>query len=440
MTAGGDFFEVQLESSRYKARPPTIDNGDGTYSVSLRLPGDAYFAGHFTLSVELLWTRYGGLTLSHAYKNDRFWKNGKSKSLSVASAEAGCPGQKEAGAAPTPDVWTPCADTFPFTAPDWSGHWLKLPTGKCAAPYCTGDVRALAGADGWVYRLPSCYFHVPSNNDARACFGDRWLHMVGDSNHQDTARNLFADFLGTPVLSKGQEMPRTYDVSRSFDRASGKGKATARVSNLFNGAPAMLGNNVGLDTFKDGGWLAKLRAPFANRAKLPDAVVFNSGLHDALHRHGKWFSLTGFAESLDGALEVLLADNMLGAAPPQSPPPPGEVGRPPLAVWRNTVVPAGGTNRRLPLNPQKVAVQNNVTTTRLQEGGSRRWLIVDAYDVTWAWHWDNKHSDGGHYGCVEGGGRGLTDAPCRAYLLSPPTTTTPCAVDRPGSAPSPAKS
>ena len=349
--------------------------------------------------------------------------------------------------------------SVPFTdAPLWAGHWVNVaqlsPPG-CAPPYCTGDAARLGDeAPGWVYRLPGCYFHLFSEAEARGCLGGAWLSLLGDSNHQDTARNLFHYVLGVQLVPRGGALPRTFDVARSFDappltppqqplarggRGGSRGRrASLRVSNLFTGHYETMGNNLGLRSLGHAGLRARHwplvtgsdEPPAAAAAAAgspasgapagaaatppqppPDAVVVNSGLHDALFMPGRKWSPQAFTDALADAQAFWAT--LLAAADAAA----NATGRPPpRLLWRHTVAPAGTVNRRLPLNPQKVEVQNRLTAGALlaaaaaaeAAGGgvgagarsppARRFGFIDAFDMTFPWHWDNTWSDGGHYG------------------------------------------
>ena len=424
---GGDFFETELSNGMFKSRPKTVDNGDGTYTVRLLVPADAggLLAGRYRLRVTLLFTRYSGVTMWQGWKRDYFFK--KPKELAVVfGATCGDPPTSSAptlagaGGAPavTPLGDAECGASFDFRAPEWAGFWLRAapdsPLPACRRPYCVGDVRRALGAeaDGWVYRLPSCYFRLYTPAEARGCLGGGWVHMVGDSNHQDTGRNLAHDLLGAPgLVKKGGALPRTFDVRARWEGRRG----SFRVSNLFNGAPATMGNNVGMRGYDDAGLRAKHWSPF-REVPPPTAFVFNSGLHDALYMPGRVWSPRRFARILDGALaffgELLDAAAKGGGSSGGSGDSSGPSSRGgawrggggnssttspprgPLAIWHTTVAPAGVKNRRMPLNPQKIEIQNRMTTNAL--GG--RFLVVDVFDMTFPWHWNNQFSDGGHYG------------------------------------------
>lgn len=54
--AGGDFFETDLRGSKWRARPPTIDNQDGSYGVTLMV--DSRFAGLYVFEVILAFSNF----------------------------------------------------------------------------------------------------------------------------------------------------------------------------------------------------------------------------------------------------------------------------------------------------------------------------------------------------------------------------------------------
>lgn len=65
-------------------------------------------------------------------------------------------------------------------------------------------------------------------------------------------------------------------------------------------------------------------------------------------------------------------------------------------MYRTTVAPAGFV-RGSPSNPEKMEAYNLV----MVEAFSKKFpeiRIVDSYDMTFPYHYDNNYSDGGHYG------------------------------------------
>jgi hypothetical protein len=465
MCEGGDFYEAQLAHvpdagsggrSRYKARPRTVDHGDGSYSLFLTVPPDPALAGTYDVAVTLLFTRYGGLTLWGGWKGDRFYKRprhwkvrfsgacpapggggggggngggkraggggGRGAGRQLAANTTAPAGARRAAAAATSaagnDDYVSCRE-YPFADyPLWAGHWVNVGAasgGACVPPYCTGSAARLGPeAEGWVYRLPRCYFHLFSAPEARTCLAGRWLAMFGDSNHQDTGRNVFHYVLDAPIVRKGASLPRTYDVSKGFDVAAkggGRRRASLRITNLFTGHYETLGNNLGVralahaglrerhwplatgnprGAFGDaaGGSGGGGQSPAAPRSSSslrppPSALVFNSGLHDALFMPGRKWSPARYVDSVRDAAQKLwapLVDAAAAAANATGAPPP-------RLVWHTTVAPAGVVNRRLPLNPQKVEVMNRLTVGELRRMMPATWAFIDYYDLTFPWHW-----------------------------------------------------
>ena len=151
----------------------------------------------------------------------------------------------------------------------------------------------------------------------------------------------------------------------------------------------MLGNNLGLHALRNAGLReAHWRRVTGGAGKQansthapPDLLIFNSGLHDALHMPGRAWSASAFdaaaRDALDALWRPLLSAAAAGAA---------AAGRgAPTAIWHHTVTPAGVVNRRLPLNPQKVELQNRLVTGVLAP--SALFEFVDLFDVTFPWHW-----------------------------------------------------
>ena len=428
---GGDFFEMELSGARFKSRPKTIDNGDGTYTVKLVVPADAesLFAGRYRLQATLLFTRLAGVTLWGGWKRDLFYKKPVSYSLEFGACGGGGGGRVDADSkqmrrhlesttstSPPPPMPlrlgdSECASSFDFSAPEWAGFWLRVGDDRlplCRAPYCVGDVEAALGkeAEGWVYRLPACYFRLYSRRAARSCLGGGWIHMIGDSNHQDTGRNIASDILGAPVVKRGGALPRTYDIRSRWESGA---TGALRVSNQYNGAPTMLGNNVGMRSYDDAGMQAKHWPPFRESAAISvaaaarkwaknsgrqseniaapgalRAVIFNSGLHDALYMPGRKWSPSRFVRTMEAATNFF-AELMDSLNTSSSSSGGGASDSGAIAIWHTTVVPAGTANRRMPLNPQKVEVQNRLTANHLIATGG--FLLIDLYDMTFPWHW-----------------------------------------------------
>jgi len=113
----------------------------------------------------------------------------------------------------------------------------------------------------------------------------------------------------------------------------------------------------------------------------PDTVIMNSGLHDGLHHA----NIQSFTKTVDMAMEYWhdIFSNVTSEKAPQ-------------LVYRTTVAPAGSA-RGSQSNPQKMEVYNRIMTEQVQ-----KWFtevkIVDEFDMSFPFHYDNRYSDGGHYG------------------------------------------
>ena len=75
--------------------------------------------------------------------------------------------------------------------------WLRVPSlsEPCGPPYCAPGSASVASTmddnyAGWVYRQEHCVFKLWTVPAGRACLSGKWLMAYGDSNHQDTLRNL----------------------------------------------------------------------------------------------------------------------------------------------------------------------------------------------------------------------------------------------------------
>lgn len=76
----------------------------------------------------------------------------------------------------------------------------------------------------------------------------------------------------------------------------------------------------------------------------------------------------------------------------------------PAIVYRTTVTGAGyareqfGHARDGVPNPHKMEIYNRIFVERLQQLQLPRFKVVDAFDLTFPWHYDLNCSDGVHYG------------------------------------------
>ena len=69
---------------------------------------------------------------------------------------------------------------------------------------------------------------------------------------------------------------------------------------------------------------------------------------------------------------------------------------PPEVIYRTTVT-TGGYARRLAFNPNKMEAFNGVVLDKLRAHGLVD-RVIDDFDMTYPWHYDNRCNDGVHYG------------------------------------------
>ncbi|CAN6481965.1 unnamed protein product [Victoria cruziana] len=371
--AGGDFFEVDLSGESWKSRPPLADNGDGSYHISLQVHPD--FPGDYVLRIRLLFRSYEGTK----FHPNRFMYD----VLMLNSTIRFTAGEKP-GLAPE----LPLCRASDFERDAWSGRWTRharnntcnindsgrficLPLNHpCQDPWCDGALGALE-SNGWVYSA-HCAFRIFDREPAWRCLSGRWLFFWGDSNHMDTIRNLLTFVLGVQSVES---------IARRFDetwRNPADPSQYVRITSIFNGHSNVSMNFEGLRSLDHPEYRLLLRSYFAG-STLPDVMVMNSGLHDGIG----FRRVSEFADSVTRAAEFW--DEVLGAGRKR-----------PEIIYRTTVTVAGYT-RSFAYNPQKMELYNGMVL----EGFRRKGLVgkvVDAFDMTFPWHYDNNCSDGPHYG------------------------------------------
>ncbi|CAN6872177.1 unnamed protein product [Brassica oleracea] len=374
---GGDYFETDLSGENWKSRPPVKDLTNGTYSVSLQIHPE--FAGDYTLTVILLFRHFQGLKLSPA----RFAFNRKLRSFKLRFLKKN-------------DVVLPNlrqCDKSDFAREVWSGRWTRL--GKndeckisndgryrcldddfpCRKPWCDGALGELE-SNGWVYSS-HCSFKLFSGDSAWGCLRNKWIFFWGDSNHVDTIRNLLNFVLGHPDIGA---VPRRFDSKFSNPKNSSE---TVRITSIFNGHWNETQNYQGLDSLRDHGFRELLKSYFSEEKGVPDVMIVNSGLHDGVH----WSNLRAFAKGAKTAAafwrNVFDSVKRRGFEPPE-------------VVFRNTIA-TGGYARELAFNPSKMEVFNGVFLEKMKEFGLVSG-VVDNFDMTYPWHYDNRCNDGVHYG------------------------------------------
>ncbi|XP_051126101.1 uncharacterized protein LOC127248014 [Andrographis paniculata] len=373
--SGGDYFETDLSGEIWKARPPINDTGNGTYTFSLQVHPD--FPGEYNLTIILLFGNWEGFKPSPE-------KLSMDKVLRVFRIKF------HESASEPPSLRQCCK--FDYRKDIWSGRWTRLarndtcsisddgryrchePSFPCRNPWCDGRLGALE-SNGWVYSA-HCSFKIFSGDEAWRCLKNRWIFWWGDSNHCDTIRNILHFILGISDMNV---------VPRMFDRTVANPKnpfETVRFTSVFNGHPNLTGNYHGLNSLTDVKYRRLLKGFFSGLI-VPDMVIMNSGLHDGYY----WPNITSYVKGSDYAAafwaEVLKSVEGRGVARPE-------------VVYRTTVATAGPA-RRLGYNPQKMEAFSGILMDKLKRHGIVD-RIVDGFDMTFPWHYDNRCNDGIHYG------------------------------------------
>jgi hypothetical protein len=377
---GGDFFEIDLSGAAWKSRPPVVDHGDGSYTFRLQV-APRFAAGQFRLTVVLLFRSFEGLKFSSA----RFSYHAELRRVPLlfrAGNNASLPALETCRAAD-------------FRREVWSGRWTRLarndnceevddagryrclePEHPCEAPWCEGPLGALE-SNGWVYSA-HCSFKLFTADAAWRCLDGKWLFFWGDSNHVDTIRNLLTFVLGVEDTSA---VTRRFDAV--FTNPSG-GTGTLRITSIYNGHWNMSMNYLGLHSLRHREFRQLVRSYFMGDDRVPDVVVLNSGLHDGCY----WSSFRAYVQATEFAAQfwsgVMAKVRSRGLAAPR--------------VFYRTTVATGGYARDLAFNPNKMELFNGVLVEKLRRHGVLTGGVIDNFDMTFPWHYDNRCNDGVHYG------------------------------------------
>ncbi|KAL2922030.1 Polygalacturonase ADPG2 [Bienertia sinuspersici] len=374
---GDDYFEIGLSSEIWKSRPPIKDLRNGTYSFTLQVHPD--FAGTYNLTIILLFRHFEGLKFSTV----RFGYDKELRRIPVTFSE--------------PEARLPelqLCKKSDFNRDVWTGRWTRHARNNgceisndgryrclesdypCTKPWCNGSLGMLE-SNGWVYSA-HCSFRLLSSDDAWNCLNNRWLFFWGDSNHVDTIRNILFFFLHV----RYQELDA---VSRHFDKVFTNPKndsQSIRITNIFNGHWNMTKNYQGLNSLSDEGYRDLVKSYF-NGSSVPDTIIFNSGLHDGIY----WRNVRRFIHGAEDAasfwkemMEEVRSNGLKVSN----------------FIFRSTIT-TGGYARTLSFNPSKMEVYNGILLDKLKEAGLVTG-VIDDFDMTWAWHFDNRCNDGVHYG------------------------------------------
>uniref|UniRef100_A0ACD5TAN5 Uncharacterized protein n=1 Tax=Avena sativa TaxID=4498 RepID=A0ACD5TAN5_AVESA len=376
---GGDFFEIDLSGETWKSRPPVVDNGDGSYTFRVQV-APRFAAAEFRLTIVLLFRSFEGLKFSSA----RFSYHTELRRIPLLF---------RAGIASLPALET--CRAADFRRDIWSGRWTRLarndncedvdeagryrclgPEHPCEAPWCDGPLGALE-SNGWVYSA-HCSFKLFTADAAWRCLDGKWLFFWGDSNHVDTIRNLLTFVLGVEDTSV---VTRRFDAV--FTNPSGE-TGTLRITSIYNGHWNMTMNYLGLHSLRNRGFRQLVRSYFMGGDRVPDVAILNSGLHDGCY----WSSFRAYIQATEFAAEfwsgVMAKVRSRGLAAPR--------------VFYRTTVATGGYARDLAFNPNKMELFNGVLVEKLRQHGVLTGGVIDNFDMTFPWHYDNRCNDGVHYG------------------------------------------
>ncbi|XP_057956794.1 uncharacterized protein LOC131150212 [Malania oleifera] len=373
---GGDYFETDISGERWKSRPPVKDLGNGSYSFSLQVHPD--FAGNYNFSVILLFRHFEGLKFSP----ERFAFDKELRRLSIKFYS-----KKKAQ---LPELRT-CTKSD-FTRDVWSGRWTRLaknddcqigddgryrclrPDFACRNQWCNGSL-ALLESNGWVYSS-HCSFKIFTGDSAWNCLKNRWIFFWGDSNHVDTIRNMLNFILDLPNIPS---VPRRFDMNFTNPKDPSQ---SVRITSIFNGHSNETKNYLGLHSLRDERFRNLLKQYFSENT-IPDTMIMNSGLHDGVY----WRNIRQFAQGAEYAAkfwaEVMESVRRRGQPVPEF-------------IYRTTVA-TGGYARTLAFNPNKMEAFNWVFLEKLREAGLIAG-VIDDFDLSYAWHFDNRCNDGVHYG------------------------------------------
>lgn len=372
---GGDYFETDLSGDSWKSRPLVKDFGNGSYSVSLQVQPD--FSGDYNLSVILLYRHFEGLKFSS-------WRFAFDRELRRI------PIRFYKGTAHLPELQT-CKESD-FSRDIWTGRWTRhgknddcqisndgryrclAPDFPCQSPWCNGSL-GLLESNGWVYS-GHCSLRLFLADSAWNCLKNRWIFFWGDSNHVDTIRNMLNFVLELPEIPS---VPRRFDMNFSNPKDPSQ---SVRITSIFNGHWNETGNYEGLNSLQDEGFRNLLKKYFSEDT-VPDTMIMNSGLHDGV----KWKNIRAFSAGADYAAsfwaEVMESVKQRGLAVPK--------------VFYRTTVATGGYARSLAFNPNKMEAFNWVLVEKLKRAGVLSG-VIDNFDMTFPWHFDNRCNDGVHYG------------------------------------------
>lgn len=400
----GAHFEVLLHSHQFRSRPRIEDMNDGNYTLTFIVPGFSWLEGSFTLEIFLLCSGGGGIG------NNIFV--GPSlvdvRTLHFIMGNSMQPLDFPCGL----ETWK---------QPVWSGYWIIQPATTISEavgyerqfqetllPLLDNPKLFPSNPKRWTYRLHNCFFPVRTASQSQICINSSWIFMHGDSNMQDTFRNLALNALQLKEDS-ATSLPNSTPISllpvhRTSDLILRNESFYYRSSLIFNGAYPPNGNHQALHVYSNpdflkslkDAWTKSIPPQFGQQFLAPSFFYMNdAGLHGAYITWGPVGLISYLSLLNNDALPTL--EELHRISPTST-----IKNQASFWLWRNTITPAGNF-RTYPTNPHKVEVLNHLVALEIQEHSRKdpkniQWSFIDAFDITYPWHFDNSLSDGGHYG------------------------------------------
>ncbi|KAE8686722.1 SNARE associated Golgi protein family isoform 1 [Hibiscus syriacus] len=319
-----------------ESRPVVKDFGNGSYSVSIQVHPD--FAGDYNLTVILLFRHFQGLKFSPA----RFVFDRQLRHIGI----------RFLGLKSLPQLQT-CTKSD-FNRDVWSGRWTRH--GKNDDCRISDDGRY----DAW-HRI----FHV----------GVHGGFSSGVTRIMSIDQEVLNFVLGLPEI---KSVPRRFDMnfSNPEDRSQ-----TVRITSIFNGHWNGTQNYLGLDSLKDAGFRNLVKKYFLGDT-VPDTIIMNSGLHDGVHwlnvrafSHGAEYAASFWKDIMESVRRKGLWCHKLCSGPQLQPAGMQDHLHSILTRWKHSM-----------------GVFREIEASR---AGSS---VIDNFDMTYSWHFDNRCNDGVHYG------------------------------------------
>jgi len=443
---GGDYFEVLLYGggplgSRGPAilkRPWLQDGGTGNYTLNLHVPAIDTLVGDYVLHIHPLFLQGEGFgtkgpltmkaTVARMHDKDdltvRLWF-GERGSCGGGAGGGGGGGEPVGGKPvngappsqsprPSPPPPLPACTRSMMAEPAWRGYWLRAPphyaANPCEPPYCAAGSTTIQSVmddnvDLWVYRREDCAFKLMHPRDARRCLDGKSVLGMGDSNMQDTFRNLMMHALQVDpdwfIPDGNLYLDRTFNFSLHFPGtvSPGYGELPAfslQLGMIFTGHwNIRVKGGLGVKVYANETWLAGVEDWWRRLPGPPDHLVVNdAGLHTCQWTSGDPHGLPKAAALLrDHVVPWWLKNHRRGE----------KGATPPKLLFRSNVVP-GHESRSLRANPQSLEALNAITAAELLRGlkgddaDIKSAALVDFYDMTFPFHYYDFYGDGGHYG------------------------------------------